>query len=165
MKYKRYCINIDQSISYPTLWPLAWTVLFLVIFLLRLLVNGSRNMDTFWVDFLIDGELFWYLSGPILLVLSAIISVFLIVFPVSYVEFHDDFMLVHRAFKEDRIIKYETIQFSRLRPNRRKKCSRFILVYWHMMERLTQWKFAQILLGEPFGSHPPKLFMFVWLKY
>ena len=118
---KRRCINIDQCVVFPTITPLSWTVILLILFLFMLWAEGSKDMGAFWEARQSGWRLWFYLSGPISLAASVLVSVAFVLFPVSYVELGKESMRIHRAFKKDRIVRYDELFYVRLNPNRRKE--------------------------------------------
>ncbi|MCR5349019.1 MAG: hypothetical protein K6E59_05390 [Bacilli bacterium] len=115
---KRYCVNADQCVVLPTIVPLFWTAVLLALFLFMLWAEGSKDITAFWEARTSGWRLWFYLSGPISLVISIPISAIFIVFPVSYVELGETSLRVHRAFKKDRSVRYDAILYIRFHPKR-----------------------------------------------
>ncbi|MBE6127324.1 MAG: hypothetical protein E7182_05060 [Erysipelotrichaceae bacterium] len=111
---KRYCISVSECIAGPMVVPLMWTVALLFWFLFMLLMEGTKDMASFWAMRRSGWRLWFYLSGPISLVASAFLSGALILFPVNYIELGEETFRIHKAFKKDRIILYENIDYVRL---------------------------------------------------
>lgn len=128
---KRYCINVDQCIVVPTIGPIMWTIALLLLFLFVLLIEGSKDMAAF-IDARSGGWRLWfYLSGPISLVASFLVSVAFILFPVSYIELQEEGARLHKAFKTDQFLRYEDFLYVRLNPKRRKE---WAMVYFFLAE-------------------------------
>lgn len=119
---KRYCINIGMCITLPLTLPLGWLVFLLCFFLVTFFVSLAKGESVEFFNSILESRLLWlYLSGPISIAAAVLVTVGFIVFPISYVEVESESMRVHRAFKRDRVVKYDEIFFVRLNPKRKKE--------------------------------------------
>ena len=121
MRQKRYCINIDQCIAVPTIGPIIWSVFLLVVYLFAFLINISGNLNVFFETIVNSWMLWVFLSGPISIILSILISLIFIFLPVSYVKIGKSSLVIHRAFKKERTIEYKELLFIRINLLRQKK--------------------------------------------
>ena len=111
---KRHCINIDQCILIPMAAPIAWFIFLFGLFLVTLFISLAKGEFSTFFDEIANSHFLWlYLSGPISLVVFAIVSIAFIVFPVNYIELGDESVRIHKAFKKDRIIRYDEMIYVR----------------------------------------------------
>lgn len=145
---KKYCINIDQCVVLPTIIPIFWNAILLILFLFMLWAQGSKDMIAFWEARRSGWRLWFYLSGPISLMVSIVVSFIFVVFPVSYVEFGPESMRIHRAFKRDRLVRYEEVFYARLKSKRKKE---WLLAHFLLAEAC-EVNTIEIRKDPPFGS-------------
>jgi len=112
---KRYCINVGRCIVLPAIPAIMWSIFLLMILSFTFfgaLIKGE--LSGYFTTVFSGWSLLFFLSGPISLLLSALLSVLLILFPISYVKVDTDSIKVCRALKKRWEVKYDTISYVRL---------------------------------------------------
>ena len=119
---RRYCINIDKCIALPMVLPIGWFIFLLGLFLTTFFISFAKRESSLFLESIVSSGAVWlYLSSPISFAFSALVGLCFVCFPVSYVEVGDKSVRVHRAFKKDRVIPYEDLNFVRLSERRRRE--------------------------------------------
>lgn len=114
---KRYCINLDCCVLVPLVPSLGWNAFLLMMVIFALIGAAVRSDDPNYLAHWASNVPLWMIiSSPASIAASLLISAFLVLFPVSYIELGDESLRVHRPFEKDVKVRYGDIKYVRIKP-------------------------------------------------
>lgn len=109
---KRYCTNIDKCLAFPLILPVGFLIFLTFIFLITFVVALAKGELTDFFGSIVNSWALWlYLSGPISLAVSILVSACLIIFPICYIDVRGESIRIHNCFKKDIVIRYDEIAY------------------------------------------------------